>query len=593
MKLMLAVLALCPLLSFADPTPAILDTDWDLRVTARGQLSSGEKFESIGVATFTGLENTLAPRGGFDAAYRDFKNQNQITYGVFQEAEAFRNFLRDCNIEAPVDQIAMRLGLDRVFRSTNDSEVRQVFEELAPKLTFEQKIELGSRLGGMLLQGYDYERAKGGPNSKGVVTFRDMINGRRNGTPSGVCRDMSQAIAVSLKQMGIDQAYVVAYQTAGGGHATVLVQDPNNPMKTYNINYNFQTSTESGSALSHLQQDSTIPSVGTDMRIYTPEGKQLTALPTNLGLALSEIAGREAKDVDPMLRSENQIGVARYNIGKGITAGAGVAATPDGDKVIAATANYHGGSERFPLNMSVVLFRNERDTNSRGELTSYGYFVEGEQRIVSDPLKVKTSQGEVAMNVEGRINFNMSMSRSELSGSSAGPGISGSRDVTASAAVNGTFRSNNGNTSVNSRLEATGGLSSNDVRDSNSMSFDLRNVTGSVEVSQKLASNLEGFAGTSVTARPSFGAQSRQETGILRRNNDGSVTSILLGHEGQVLGEAPVFIPGSRERLTLDARYENKGYAVSGGVFCRQSQNGMKDCGARTSATISLGGKRN
>lgn len=592
MKLTLALLALYPLLSFADPVPAILDTDWDLRMTARGQLSSGEKFESIGTATFAGLDSSLSQRGGFDAAYRDFKAQNNITYGVWQESEAFRDYLRECNIDVPTDQLAMRIGLKKIFASASDAEVTQVFEELSPKLTFEQKIELGSRLGGLLLENYDYSRASGGPNSKGIVTFRDMINGRRNGKPSGVCRDMSQAIAVSLKAMGVDQVYVVAYQTIGAGHATVLVQDPNNPMKTYNINYNYQTSTEAGNSLSHLQQDSTIPSVGTDMRIFTAEGKQLQNLPTNLGLALNEIAGREAKDMDPMLRSENQIGVARYNVGHGISVGAGVAATADGDKIIATTARLHSGTEVFPMEVSVVLYHNERDTNLRGDLKSNGMYIEGEQRIISSPLKVRTRQGEVQMNVEGRINFNVNSSFSKLSGSTQGTKFSESRDATASAAIAGSFRSNNGSTNVNSRLEATGGLSTPDVRDGYAMSFDLRNVTGSVEVSQKIAQNLEGFAGASATARPAFGAQSRQETGLLKRNSDGSITSILLGHEGQIAGEAPVFIPGSRERLTVDARFEKQGYAVSGGVFCRQNVDGMRDCGARTSATISLGGKK-
>ncbi|MES2528016.1 MAG: hypothetical protein V4598_13060 [Bdellovibrionota bacterium] len=586
----LLLLTLVPFLSFAQTTAG--DRDWRLQLTAQGSLTSGEKFESIGVATFTGLENTLSSRGGFDAAYREFKAQNNLTYGVWQEAEAFRNYLRDCNIEAPVDQIAMRLGLSRVFSSQNDNEVRQVFTDLGSQLTFEKKIELASRLGGMLVENYDYERAGGGPHSEGVVTIRDMINGRRSGDPSGVCRDMSQAIAVSLKQMGVDQVYVLAYQTVGAGHATVLVQDPNNPSKTYNINYNYQTSTESGSALSHVQQDSSIPSVGTDMRIYTPEGRQLQNLPTHLGLALNEIAGRRASDVDPMLRNESLVAAARYNVGHGITVGAGAASTPDGDRVIGVTSSLESDSAHFPMRLSVVLYHNERETDRRGDLTSNGVFLEGEQRIVSDPLSIQTGRGVLSTNVEGRVNLNMNMSRSQLSGSSAGPGISGSRDVTTSAAINTRFQSTNGNTTANARLEVTGGLSTPDVRDSKAISFDLRNVAGSVEVSQRLTSNLDGFATGTIIARPEFGTQSRQEVGILRRNQDGSLTSLILGHEGQVTGEAPVFIPGSRERITLDARYETNRYAVAGGIFCRQNNSGLRDCGAQTSATLKFGGSR-
>ena len=590
MKRSLVFLTLMPFLSFASPEAQ--DRDWKLSVTAQGTLSRGEKFESIGVATFISLENALFSRGGFEAAYKEFKDRDQITYGIWQEAEAFRNFLRDCHIEAPVEQIAMRLGLSRVFNSQDDNEVRQVFNDLGNQLSFENKMEFASRLGGMLLENYDYQRARGGPRSEGVVTIRDMINGRRNNDPSGVCRDMSQVIAVSLKQMGLEQVYILAYQTTSAGHATVLVQDPRNANKTYNINYNYQTSTESGSPLSHVQQDSTIPSVGTEMRIFTAEGKQLTNLPTHLGLALREMSGRQANEVDPMLRSESQIGMARYNLGYGLSVGAGGALTPDGDRIVGVTSTFEKNFAHFPMRASVVIYHNQRQTDLLGDLTSVGIFMEGEQRIVSDPLVFRTSQGTVSTNLEGRINLNKNMSRSELSNSTEGPGNSGSEDTSATASINTRFQSTNGRTNATARLEATGGIVSVDVRDSNAISFDLRHVTGSVEISQQISSNLDGFVAGTLTVRPEFGTQSRQEFGLLRRNRDGSLTSILLGHEGQVTGQAPVFIPGSRERITFDARYETKSHVVSAGVFCRENNSSIRDCGAQATATLKFGARR-
>lgn len=121
MKNYLAVLALVPFFAVAQPRTGALDRDWNFSLSAQGQTSTGQRFESVGVATFTGLENTMAPRGGFDAAYREFRAQNNITAGVWSEAQAFQRFLKDCNIEAPVDQIAMRLGLTRVLNSQNDN----------------------------------------------------------------------------------------------------------------------------------------------------------------------------------------------------------------------------------------------------------------------------------------------------------------------------------------------------------------------------------------------------------------------------------------------------------------------------------------
>lgn len=588
MKNYLAILALVPFFAVAQTRTGALDRDWNFSLQAQGQTSTGQRFESVGVATFTGLENVMAPRGGFDAAYREFRSQNNITTGVWSEAQAFQRFLKDCNIDAPIDQIAMRLGLTRVLNSQNDNDVRQVLADLGSQLNFEQKIQLASRLGGILLEGYDHERAKGGPNSEGVVTLRQMIDARRNGGKAGVCRDMSLEVSRSLEQMGIT-SYVVAYQTAGGGHATVLIQDPANPAKTYNINYNYVTSNETSSSASHLRQDSTIPSVGTDMRIYNSQGRQLSTLPTHLGVALNEMAGRQASDIDPMQSSENKVGMARYRVNENLVVGAGVASTPDGDRVVGTTASYSNQSENFPMRMSVVLYNNQRDTNLRGRLNSTGAFIEGEQRLISDPLTVRAGTGSVSMNVEGRVNFNMNMSRSSLSASNNGPAVSGSRDASTTGTINTNY--SNGGTEVKTKLEVQGGLMQTDVRDSNSLSFDLRSVSGSVEVSQQLASNLQGFGGATVVARPEFGSQIRQEVGLLRQNGDGSLSSVVVSREGRLSGEAPVFIPGSRERISLDARYEARSYAVSSGVFCRENNQGLRDCGARTSATLKFGGR--
>ncbi len=579
-----------PFLVFAQSNPA--DQDWKVSLTASGSLTTGETFESVGVATFTGLENLLASRGGFESAYRDFKSNNQLTYGVWQEAEAFSQFLKSCNIEVTPDLLAMKIGLKRIFNSQNDQEVNEVLSDLGPRLTFEKKIELVSRMGGMLLQGYDTQRAGGDSNGGGVVSLRDMINARRDGNKAGVCRDMSQALAQSLKQMGVDQAYVVAYQTAGGGHATVLAQDPNNPSKTFNINYNYVTTTESASALSHLQQDSTIPSVGVDMRIFDADGKPLTTLPTHLGVLLHEIAGGSARDLDPLLRSENQVAGARYHSGNNLTIGAGAGLTPDGDKVVAVSSSYRNESENFPLRMSVVVYNNERPTNLRGNLSSTGVFIEGEQHFISDPFKVQTSGGVVSMNFEGRLGFNTNISYNALSGSSnTQRSISNGRDLNASAGVRTRYASESSGTRAEVAIMANGGIAKSDVRDEGSTTFDLRSISGTAQVSQRLASNLDGFAGGTLVSRPGLGIQASQEFGVIRRNSDDSRTALVFERQGSVGSQAPSFIPGSHNEYSVDVSHLDERYAVSGNVFCRMMDDNRQDCGVRTTATLKFGAR--
>lgn len=592
MKWIFIPLSLYTLTSFAQ-VAGPQDRDFNLAVTASGTLTSGERFESVGVATFTGLENTLSSRGGFNSAYQDFKAQNQLTYGVWQEAEAFSAYLKECNIDAPSDLLAMRIGIDRIFKSSSDSDVNQVLSDLGPNLSFEKKIEFASRVGGVLLQGYDNERLGSGEHAKGAVTFRDMISAKQNNLKAGVCRDMAQAIAMSLKTMGVNESYVVAYQTARGGHATVLAQDPNNPGKTYNINYGFVTSTESTSGLSHLQQDSTNPSVGTDMRIFNAEGKPLTTLPTHLGVALHEIAGGSARDLDPLLQSDNQVIGARYRVTDNLTVGAGGALTPDGDKVVALTTNYSAGGEFSPFNASIVVYQNTRDTNLRGNLDTLGVYIEGEQRLISKPLTVNTSAGNVAMNIEGRVNFRNNIGFSSQSGSSVtARTMSMGNDVTASVGGKTSFTSTSGRTNAIATVEATGGIAKADVRDEGSTTFDLRQVAGSVQVTQKIGENLSGMAGATVVMRPGLGIQSNQQMGLMRTNGNGSVTGLVLTREGSVSGNAPVFVPGSRENYRIDVKHLDERYIAEAGVFCRRLNDDRRDCGIRTSATIKFGKKK-
>lgn len=579
-----------PLLAFGQSSPT--DQDWSLTITASGNLSSGETFNSVGVATFTGLDSLLSSRGGFNSAYREFKRENQLTYGVWQEAEAFRAHLKDCDIDVPTDVLAIKLGLNRILDSRNDQELNETLNDLGSHLSFERKIEFASRLGGVLLKGYDNSRAGGGPNGGGIVTFREMLEARREGRKAGVCRDMSQALAQSLKQMGVDQAYVVAYQTAGGGHATVLAQDPNNPSKTFNINYNYMTSTESSSALSHLQQDSTLPSVGVDMRIFDADGKPLTTLPTHLGVLLHEIAGGSARELVPMLRSENQVLRAEYRAGNNLTIGAGAGLTPDNDRVTAITSTYQSDSENFPTRMSVVLYNNERPTNLRGNLSSTGAFIEGEQRFISDPFRLKAGDGIVSMNFEGRMGFNSNISYNSLSGSSnQDRTISQGMDLNSTAALRTGYSSEASGTSSVVVIAAHGGIAKSDVRDEGSMTFDLRSVSGSAQVTQRLASNLDGFAGSTLIMRPGLGLQANKELGLLRRNNDDSRTAIVFEQQGSVGSEAPAFIPGSRNQYSVDVRHLDRRYGVSGSAFCRTLDDNRQDCGVRSTATLRFGAR--
>lgn len=576
---LLPLLMLVPTFVFADA----LDKDWNLTVTTTGSIAKEKAFESKGEANFNRL-NTMTGYN-YSYYYRAFNNQKDknLTYGVWQEAEAFQAYLKDCNFDVPADLIAMRIGIDKIFKSKDDAEIKNIAEELGSKLNFEQKIEFASQLGGILLEGYDYDRADEGANSKGIVTLRQMIEARQKGSFAGVCRDMSMAMAHTLKAMGVKDAYVVGYQSAVGGHATVLVQDPNNKNKTYNINYNYTTSNESGSALSHLNQNSTLPSVGTNMQIYDADGKHLTSLPTHLGVLLHEMAGGKAGDLDPMLRSENSVGSVVLGHKSGLKGAINAGMTPDGDQVMALSGIYENNHEILPTKIGVVLYNNRKDTNNFGELDSNGAYFEVEQKVQTRPIKFKSSKGEVSMQVYGKINSHYNVNYSKADGLTDGD-LSSYGGVLLSTGTEVNYTTKSGNTKAKATLAASGDLAKSDVRDEGSnYTPDLRDVTGSLAVTHKISSHLEGYGGVAVTARPEFGVQSRQEIGIIRQTEN-SRMSFIVGHQGQVAGSAPVFIPGSQNNYFFEAGYGNKkGWSASLGGQC--TVNNKKDCGVRATVT--------
>jgi hypothetical protein len=581
MHMLSLILALVPLLSWAQTTPK--EKDWDLTFSAKGTIGPEMKFESIGRAMVVSADTLLAPQGGFDALYGKFQEDpaSKLTVGVFQKASAFRDNLLKCGIDVPEDVLAMKIASVMIFNSKTDKEVDQVLEEMGPKLTYEKKIAFASQLGGIMNQGYDYKRTDQKDDaSKGKVTFRDMINAYQNNGKAGVCRDIAFAVSNSLVKMGAKESFIVTYSTDGSGHATVISQDPDNKNKTYNINYNYVTSTEGASPLKHLQQNSTIPSVGVNYNIFDANGKHLTNLPSNLGVLLHEMGGGPASDLDPMLKSENslaQIGLYNNKAGMGISVAKGLSA--DGDSVNALVGTYYGESEHFPVNANVVLFNSTRDTNLKGKQVTNGLYFDADQTIQSAPHTVELGKGNVSMQIFGKVGvrggfYNVTTEINDKKG------ITLDSDINMKIGGAATYKSESEKTVVSTSVLATTGMALKDVRESGKMTWDLRDVTGSVVVSQQISENLKGFASGTVTARKGdLGIQSRQEVGlnfkVLDKNGE-----VVIGHEGQVKGREIAFVPGSIEKYYMDVSFmDKKNNAITGGVWC--ASKNAKDCGIR------------
>ncbi len=560
--------------------------DWKFSIETTGTIGPKQKFESLGKTIIPSADVLLEPHGGYPFLWRRYQSSiNSVAFsGLWGQAQGFQQFLKDTKgIEIPREVIAMKLGMDTVFNSSSDSEVTNTYRDLGRNLSFEQKIAFSSQLGGLLFQGYDFARLE---NNQGVVTMREMIEARKNGNTAGVCRDMSFAVAQALKEMGAKETFIVSFQTVGGGHTTVLVQDPNNSQKTYTLNYDAVTSSEGVSSLSHLRQDSSNPGLGIDYRIYSADGKHLTSLPTHLGVILEEMAGGNVSDLDAVVRSENSLLTAALENKNGFQAGASTGYTPDGDLVVAAHSSYSINNDFVPGRYAIVLYNARGQTQDWGTREQTGFYFSAHQKIKSPEVKVKLPGGEVRMRVTGKVDFTSFYGKGDIQNLSQD--FWGIRNnFTYGGGSEMTYQTSNGNTRVQGSLTATGGFGKDDIRDEESYGTDFRDITAMVSLNQKISQGIEGFVkATFIQRRDELGSQSRQEAGMNfdLRNSRGSV---VVGHEGQVSGPTLAFVPGSTEKYFFESSYRTaRGTKITGGVFC--GMKSVRDCGLRVSGTFIL-----
>lgn len=589
MRFLSLCLILLPLWTYGQ----IIPLDWELKGRVQTHVGPKEKSSLKANVSFVDFESTLSGYGGFTHLYERYlaSTDRSLTYGLMQEANSFQDWLRNCeyNLFVPKEEISMRLGLEHILRSKNDQEVTQVLEELAPNLSTEKKVEFLSIMGGVFLNGYDNERANRGPKSKGIVTLRQLISAAQEGTKAGVCRDMSQALAQSAVSLGLKNSFVITYQTKGSSHATVLIQDPNDPDKTYNINYNDATTKESASALSHLKQDSSIPSVGTSMYIFNAQGKPLSNLPTHLGSLLYEMGGGKVSDLDPMLRSESNMVSLMVGRKGGFDVGVALGSTPDGDNVKALTFTSNHRKKTSEQGFMVVLYDSQRDTTAQGKLHSQGAHIAGHYKKMTPNLVLKTKGGDFAMNAFVRVDFKTTLSFNSLN--TQKKRMSLWSDVEGSAGVESSYKSASGQTRVSGQVEAETMVAYSDVRDGGSRGVTLTGLKGSLAVAQKIGPQLEAHAAVNVIHRgKELGTQSNQEIGLTHVRGD-NFTTAIVAHEGNVAGPELAFIPGSKERFRAEIVHGKKDrYMVGAGAYCSKDK---KDCGVRATATVKLGRKKN
>lgn len=183
---------------------------------------------------------------------------------------------------------------------------KQTLHDVKDKMSFEQKLAFAVKMGEYGGDNYDYDR-RDGKSDQGQISVAMQLQRGHNGQPTGLCSDTALLSTQMLKELGVpkDKVYIRSYKTPGGSHANVVVQDPNNPEKVYNINYGNVFSQEGATGSTALFQDTTQPSTGIQYEIWDADGKSVAKMPSAMGSMLAEASNNSSIMDRDMVKSYN------------------------------------------------------------------------------------------------------------------------------------------------------------------------------------------------------------------------------------------------------------------------------------------------
>ncbi len=174
----------------------------------------------------------------------------------------------------------------------NPANWKSSLNEIKDHLSFDEKMKIASHFGGEFSDRYNYDRANDvGNEGEGIVTIEEMLQSIRTNEPGGICRDVALAQAQILRELGVkkDDIYMIGYATATGGHAVLAVQDPNDPKNIVKLNYSYITEENQVGGGAQLTQDTSLPDVGMNYRVYDADGKPVGRVPTEMGQIFNEV----------------------------------------------------------------------------------------------------------------------------------------------------------------------------------------------------------------------------------------------------------------------------------------------------------------
>ena len=179
--------------------------------------------------------------------------------------------------------------------------------------TTEEKISFLGSLLSRLNENYDFSRLSDGFGAK-TISLKDLSGAifyNNDGITkigeeeikAGVCRHMHQFAVKAARQMGLDLSFGVSYPNTEGYHLSMVATDPDNPGRTYKLNYGNvkKVDGEQGQMVLDVNYNKLV-SNGVSFHLWGKDRQPVYFSPSERGVTLAQIAGEDLQDFDVNIR---------------------------------------------------------------------------------------------------------------------------------------------------------------------------------------------------------------------------------------------------------------------------------------------------
>ncbi|MFN8369248.1 MAG: hypothetical protein U0T83_01350 [Bacteriovoracaceae bacterium] len=453
-----------------------------------------------------------------------------------------------------------------VVQANSWNERSKTLAYIKDNYSFDEKIKMTQLFGQIFANNYDYSRAKNDSLNSKNVSCEEILSAVKNGTDAGVCRDISLCMSKLLSKMGVGKTYVVGYATLGGGHATVVTQNPNNAKDIRIINYANAISNNGLSSGAALTQTSDMPNVGVSFKVFNTEGKPVANVPSSVGKALEAqtVIGKIQNDpfdthsnlTNLTLTYNSKGNTEKYSLAKGVT--------EKGVPIVVAFKVFHGETEADETLSGASAVLNVGDKN--GNIVSGSIGVAGGGINKKNPESFNISASYIYVNSTINVNPKLKANDNVELGMDAnvnGQGILGSGSKSGNQSQN-----NNSSDFIDGALSGTAGghvtlrnnaktaavkisagtqqyltftdLSTQQLGISENMK--IVQIEGETKVTKDLSLIINGLYGK---RNEDLGGQIKVEAGVR-----GQSYEVRTGYAGRI-NDMPIWVPGSERTFII------------------------------------------